>query len=77
MLTQQLKGQLQSENEWKKKAHKIQNKVSYNIWVKMIIINSINNKNQSYNFGGNDDDKNNNYSNKKLGNRTEVRKRYI
>jgi hypothetical protein len=40
ILTQQLKGQLQSEHEWKKETntHKAQNKEIYNIWVMMMVL---------------------------------------
>jgi hypothetical protein len=39
VLTQQPRGQLQSEYEWNKerKEHKSQNKTIYNIWVMLII----------------------------------------
>jgi hypothetical protein len=38
MLTQQLKGELQSEHEWKKETntHKVENKAIYDIWVMII-----------------------------------------
>jgi hypothetical protein len=40
MLTQQSKGKLQSEHEWKKETntHKVQNKATYNVWVMMMIM---------------------------------------
>jgi hypothetical protein len=48
MLTQQPKGQLQSEHEWKKQTHtKYKDKAIYNSWV-MVVIKKNNNNNQSY-----------------------------
>jgi hypothetical protein len=46
MVTQQPKGQLQSEHEWKKETHtKYKNEAIYNIWV---MIRNNTDKNQSY-----------------------------